>query len=139
MLVDSCTVFMGYFSKIVSFVSSKVGSNPCETHAFDPFFPARRGWAVKENDKELRLRLDMSGLSKEDVKISVEQNTLVICGEADHDNDGKGRRHSSRIDLIPSHYNVNEIKAEMRNGVLKVAIPKVGDEEKKDAFHVQVE
>lgn len=74
---------------------------------FDPFFPprslsqvlnlmdqlmedpfqassgggSRRGWYVKEDDKALKLWIDMPGLSKEDVKVAVEQNTLIIRGE----------------------------------------------------------
>ncbi|KAG7015728.1 Heat shock 22 kDa protein, mitochondrial [Cucurbita argyrosperma subsp. argyrosperma] len=37
---------------------------------------------VREDDDALYLRMDMPGLSKEDVKVSVEQNTLIIKGEA---------------------------------------------------------
>ena len=42
---------------------------------------SRRGWDVKENEEALFLRMDMPGLDKQDVKISVEQNTLVVKGE----------------------------------------------------------
>ena len=45
----------------------------------------RRGWDAKETEDYLLLCLDMSGLSKEDVKISVEQNTLTIKGGRSHD------------------------------------------------------
>jgi HSP20 family protein len=41
----------------------------------------RRGWDAKETEDALHLRIDMPGLSKEDVKIFVEQNTLTIKGE----------------------------------------------------------
>ena len=45
----------------------------------------RSGWDAKETEDSLLLRLDMPGLGKEDVKISIEQNTLTIKGGRSHD------------------------------------------------------
>ncbi|CAM8980322.1 unnamed protein product [Rhodiola kirilowii] len=39
----------------------------------------------------------------------------------------------------PNLYKLDGIKAEMKNGVLKVAVPKVKQEERTDAHHVQIE
>ncbi|GAB2211940.1 hypothetical protein Droror1_Dr00025279 [Drosera rotundifolia] len=98
----------------------------------------RRGWDLKEDESSLHLSMDMPGLGKEDVKVSVEENTLIIKGEG-----GKvtelGRRYSTRIDLTLKLHKVDGIKAEMKNGVLKVVIPKVKEDEKKDVFQVNVE
>ncbi|KAI5328487.1 PREDICTED: small [Prunus dulcis] len=108
----------------------------------NPFFAgSRRGWDVKENEEALFLRMDMPGLDKEDVKISVEQNTLVVKGEDkdSEDEEGGGRRFSSRLDLPPNLYKLDSIRAEMKNGVLKLAIPKVKEDERKDVFEVKVE
>ncbi|KAJ0104939.1 hypothetical protein Patl1_18499 [Pistacia atlantica] len=113
----------------------------------NPFFsrgiasPSRRGWDVKEDKDTLLLRMDMPGLSKEDVKISVENNTLIIKGEAQEESDDEesGRRFSSRLDLPPTLYKLDEIKAEMKNGILKLVVPKVKEEERKDVYQVQVE
>ncbi|KAL4565641.1 hypothetical protein LXL04_029744 [Taraxacum kok-saghyz] len=105
-------------------------------------FGARRGWDAKEDDNTLYLRFDMPGLDKENIKISVEQNTLIIKAEADkesEDDEEPPRRYSSRIDLPTDVYKLDEIKAEMKNGVLKVMVPKVKTEERKDVFQVQVE
>ncbi|XVE63889.1 hypothetical protein DITRI_Ditri07aG0057300 [Diplodiscus trichospermus] len=41
----------------------------------------RRSWDARETEDALNLRIDMPGLAKEDVKVSVEQNTLIIKGE----------------------------------------------------------
>lgn len=108
-------------------------------------YPSRRGLDVKEDENTLVLRMDMPGLSKDDVKIAVEQNTLIIRGEAsekESDGDGDeetGRRYSNRIDLPPNLYKFDEIKAGMKNGVLKITVPKVKEDERNDVFHVNVE
>ncbi|KAI4370014.1 hypothetical protein MLD38_018401 [Melastoma candidum] len=111
-------------------------------HFFDePFM--NRNWDVKEDDDTLYLRMDMPGLSKEDVKVVVEHNTLVIRGEGQKE-EGEGdesivrRRYSGRIDLQTKRYKMDEIKAEMKHGVLKVVLPKVKDEEREGVVEVAV-
>jgi len=99
-----------------------------------------RGWDARETEDGLYLRMDMPGLGKENVKVAVEQNTLVIKGETEESGeDDGGRRYSSRIDLPDKLYKTDQIKAEMKNGVLKVMVPKVKEEERSDVFHVNVE
>ncbi|KAL2550162.1 23.5 kDa heat shock protein [Forsythia ovata] len=99
-----------------------------------------RNWEARETDDGLHLRMDMPGLGKEDVKVSVEQSTLIIKGEGkkELEEEERGRRYSSRIDLPENLYKTNEIKAEMKNGVLKVFIPKIKQEERSDVFHVTI-
>ncbi|KAL5551123.1 hypothetical protein UlMin_001299 [Ulmus minor] len=103
--------------------------------------PSRRGWDVKEDDEALYLRMDMPGLSKEELKVWVEQNTLVIKGEAEKasDEEESRRRYSSRLELPSQLYKLDSIKAEMKNGVLKLVVPKVKEDERKDVLQVQVE
>ncbi|KAJ0042830.1 hypothetical protein Pint_17215 [Pistacia integerrima] len=138
-----------------------------QVHVFDPFSPTRslsqvlnlvdqmtenplfagtrgglrRGWDAKEDEDALNLRIDMPGLGKEDVKVSVEQSTLVIKGEGGKEGDDEEtvRRYTSRIDLPEKMYKTDSIKAEMKNGVLKVVVPKVKEEERSDVVHVSVE
>lgn len=102
----------------------------------------RRGWDVREDDDALYLRIDMPGLGKENVKVAVEQNTLVIRGEGEKEageEEAAASRYSSRLDLPPRVYKLDQIRAEMKNGVLKVMVPKVKEEELKDVVQVQVE
>ncbi|CAN7115180.1 unnamed protein product [Brassica rapa subsp. narinosa] len=100
---------------------------------------ARRGWDVKEKDDGLHLRIDMPGLSREDVKLSLEQNTLVIKGEGGEEEEEDGRKFSSRIGLPEKVYKTDEIKAEMKNGVLKVVVPKLKEDERNNVRHIQVD
>ncbi|OAY74809.1 Heat shock 22 kDa protein, mitochondrial [Ananas comosus] len=103
----------------------------------------RRGWDAKEDEEALYLRVDMPGLGKEHVKVWAEQNTLVIRGEgekeSEDDGEGGARRFSSRIDLPADCFKMDQIKAEMKNGVLRVVVPKAKEEDRKDVFHVNVE
>ncbi|XP_068637008.1 heat shock 22 kDa protein, mitochondrial-like [Aristolochia californica] len=97
---------------------------------------------VKEDENAVRLRIDMPGLGNEQVKVWVEQNTLVIRGEgekeADEEDDGE-MTYTSKIDLPPKVCELDQMKAEMKKGVLRVIVPKVKGEERSDVLHVKVE
>lgn len=100
-----------------------------------------RGWDVKEDENALYIRMDMPGVGKENVKVSVEQNTLTIKGEGEKESEEEEnrRKYSSRLDLPPNIYKLDSVRAEMKNGVLKVVVPKVKEEERKDVLEVKVE
>ncbi|GFP89902.1 heat shock 22 kDa protein mitochondrial [Phtheirospermum japonicum] len=99
-------------------------------------------WKKKSTAKGIHLRMDMPGLGKEDVKVSVEQNTLLVkgAGKKEFDDDGvTGPGYNNKFDLSEKLYKIKEMKAEMKNGVLKVFVPKIKDEERTDVFDVRVE
>ncbi|XP_073008976.1 small heat shock protein, chloroplastic-like [Typha latifolia] len=98
----------------------------------------RTPWDIMEDEKEVRMRFDMPGLSKEEVKVSVEDDVLVIRGahkeEGSTEEDAwwKGRSVSSydtRL-LLPDSCDKSKVTAELKNGVLLVAIPKTQVEHK---------
>ncbi|PRQ59822.1 putative small heat shock protein HSP20 [Rosa chinensis] len=107
----------------------------------NPFLSAtRRGWDARETEDGLHLRFEMPGLGKEDVKVWVEKNTLVIRGEGGHvDGEEEPRRYSTGIQLPEKMFKTDGVKAEMKNGVLRVVVPKIKEEERSDVFHVRVE
>ncbi|KAM5557080.1 heat shock 22 kDa protein, mitochondrial [Rosa sericea] len=107
----------------------------------NPFLSAtRRGWDARETEDGLHLRLEMPGLGKDDVKVSVEKNTLVIRGEGGHvDGEEEPRRYSTGIQLPEKMFKTDGVKADMKNGVLTVVVPKIKEEERSDVFHVRVE
>lgn len=104
-------------------------------------FPGKTGevavrtpWDINEDEDEIKLRFDMPGLSKEDVKVSVEDDVLVIRGERrkeegeeDDSTDSWSRRsyssYGTRLQL-PDGCQMDKVKAEMKNGVLYISVPK---------------
>ncbi|XP_043703823.1 23.6 kDa heat shock protein, mitochondrial-like [Telopea speciosissima] len=104
----------------------------------------RGGWDVIEEEKGLYIRIDMPGVGKEDVKVSVEENTMTITGEGDkesgyRESGRRGRRYYNTIVIPMKLFKMDQIKAEMKNGVLTIVILKVKEEESKDIHHVQIE
>ncbi|KAJ0984595.1 hypothetical protein J5N97_002951 [Dioscorea zingiberensis] len=100
----------------------------------------RRGWDAREDENALYLRIDMPGLDKEHVRVSAEQGTLVIKGEGEKEQEDESpRRYSTRIDLPDESFKMDEIRAEMKNGVLKVVVPKIKEEERKDVYQIKIE
>lgn len=75
------------------------------------------------------------------MKLALEQNTLVIKGEGktEEGDEEDGRKFSSRIGLPEKVYKTDEIKAEMKNGVLKVVVPKLKEDERYNVRHIQVD
>ncbi|KAM0868535.1 hypothetical protein ACQ4PT_041248 [Festuca glaucescens] len=106
---------------------------------------ARCGWSVvKEDDDAVYLKVPMPGLGKEHVKVSAEQNSLVIKGKGEKEpwdgekDDAAVPKYSGRIEMPANAFKMDKIKAEMKNGVLRVTVPKL-KEERKDVFQVEIE
>jgi HSP20 family protein len=114
---------------------------------FDDIFPGveegesrfeRAGWSpqvdVLETDDHYRLRVDLPGVSREEVTISAEGARVSIRGERQQDTETSGenmirterrRGRFYRAMTLPSEVNASQAKAHFENGVLMVDLPKV--------------
>jgi len=96
---------------------------------------------IKENDKEVIIDVAAPGLSKKDFEISVENNTLTISAhkEVEKVEEGTnfvkkefGYENFQRSFTLPEEiFDVENIKATYKNGVLEIVIPKKEEEQKK--------
>ena len=88
---------------------------------------------MKETDKEYELKVDLPGMEKSEIKMTVENNGLVIEGERKSEKkEEKDKYHFTerhygsfhREVSLPKNANVEAINAVYENGVLNVVIPK---------------
>ncbi|PUZ41946.1 hypothetical protein GQ55_9G543900 [Panicum hallii var. hallii] len=107
----------------------------------------RLPWDIVEDEEEVKMRFDMPGLARDEVKVMVEEDTLVIRGEhkkeegAEAGGDGWWKERSvSSYDMrlaLPDECDKSKVRAELKNGVLLVTVPKTEVERKVIDVHVQ--
>ncbi|XP_008792025.2 26.5 kDa heat shock protein, mitochondrial [Phoenix dactylifera] len=109
--------------------------------------PSRFLGRMKEVKDCYKLRYEVPGLRKEDMRITVEDRFLVITGERkeeEDDSDEEGGWYSKRYGyyntslLLPDDAKVEEIKAEVKDGILCITIPR-NEEKKRNVREVKIQ
>ena len=89
---------------------------------------------IEETDEHFLVSFDLPGVSKDDVKIEMRGNQLLVSGERKEEHERKaGRRVTEeryygafqRVFTLPSHVDANKIEAQYQNGVLRISLPKL--------------
>ncbi|CAL5202226.1 unnamed protein product [Lathyrus oleraceus] len=100
-------------------------------------------WLIKEGHKDYKIRFNMPGMNKNDVKVWIEEKMLVVKAEkvATEQHEGQAKsdgelseehedwptnsygRYNHRISL-PENIEFEKIKAQVKDGVLYITIPK---------------
>jgi HSP20 family protein len=96
------------------------------------------GWVpvadIVELEKEFLIKLDLPDVKREEVLVFAEDGNIVIKGTRKHERDVKDvkviRRETfygnfERVFTLPDNVEVNAIKAECKDGVLRVHLPKL--------------
>ena len=85
---------------------------------------------IYENDDEILLHADMPGVAKEDVTINVDNGKLAISGVRRFETPGAvswaefGDVEYQRTFSVPQTIDVAKVNAELKDGVLKLHLPK---------------
>jgi len=118
---------------------------------FDRFFGRSGGdgstsavWApstdLVETDDAYRIHLDVPGMSKEDMTINLQNNTLTVSGkrtaEETHEDDEYVRVERTfgnfhRTFTLPDAVDAENIEATYENGVLNISVPKTERSERR--------
>ncbi|KAI8802227.1 HSP20-like chaperone [Cladochytrium replicatum] len=92
---------------------------------------------ITENDQEYALHMDLPGMKKDQVKVTVDNGFLCIEGERNDEREDKTDTrhvversfgHFHRRLRLPPNAQGEQIKAGMENGVLQLTIPKKPEE-----------
>lgn len=103
--------------------------------------PNGRPWVpavdIKENENELLLTADIPGVDMKDVDVRVENGTLTIRGERKFESEKTGEKKDGswhrversygkfeRAFTLPETVNFDAVKADYKDGVLKITLPK---------------
>jgi HSP20 family protein len=120
---------------------------------FDDFFgnrPARIEWTegvwnpsvdVTEDKDSLVVKAEMPGMSKDDVKVSVQDNVLTLKGEKKQEKEEKDKNYHRversygsfcRSFQLPTSVKADKIKANYKDGVLSITLPKTEEVKPKE-------
>ncbi|UCG31535.1 MAG: Hsp20/alpha crystallin family protein [candidate division WOR-3 bacterium] len=109
---------------------------------FDTFFGSSQGdlenyWKpaidIEESNGNLMVRAEIPGISKEDIKVSVQDDMLMISGERTRENEKKDKTFHRiercygqfrRMIRLPATVDAEKVKATYKDGVLHVTLPK---------------
>lgn len=96
---------------------------------------------ISETDDEYVMKMDLPGVKKDDVKISVHNGELIISGERKEEKEDK-KTHHHRIErnygkyyrsfTLPENIDQENIEAEFNDGSLKVKVPKTEEAKPKE-------
>ena len=101
---------------------------------------------IAEEDVQYLVKVDLPGVSKDDVKITMEGNLLTISGEKKEQKETKkSNYHSlernygsfSRSFTLPTTVQGDKVEAEYKDGVLNITLPKA-EEAKRKQIEVKV-
>jgi HSP20 family protein len=109
--------------------------------AFSPMFGegelSTRTWAppvdIYENENNIVLKADLPGVDPKDVEVRVEDSTLYLKGERKFEKETKEENYHrversygsfARSFSLPNSINAEKVKAEYKDGLLTLTLPK---------------
>jgi HSP20 family protein len=120
---------------------------------FEDFFghtPVRSGWTegvwnptvdISEDKDNVIIKAEMPGLRKDDVKISVQDNVLILKGDKKQEKEEKDKNYHRiersygsfcRSFQLPTTVKTDKIRAVYKDGVLNLILPKTEEVKPKE-------
>ncbi|HEX3443285.1 MAG TPA: Hsp20/alpha crystallin family protein [Chthoniobacterales bacterium] len=102
---------------------------------------------ITEDEKEYLINVELPEVKKEDVKVAIENGTLTISGERKFEKEEKNKKYHRieraygsfvRSFALPEGTDGAKVKAEFKDGILKVHLPK-NEETKSKSLEVKVQ
>lgn len=116
-----------------TFLGSLFGQTAAPTEVCEPATQAVP-MDLYETDTSYEAYLDVPGLSRDDVKISVEESSVTIRGERPARAQSTNEKHFRRVERwtgafaqtlnLPTTIDASKIEAQLKDGVLKLVLPK---------------
>ncbi len=90
---------------------------------------------ILQKDDAFYILIDMPGVDKKDLNISIDKDTLIIEGKTSYPNFEKEKLWEQEFDnvkyvrkfTLADTVDKEKIKASLKNGVLKIYLPKVAE------------
>ena len=88
---------------------------------------------VMEDDQKFKISLVFAGFAKDDIKLDMQDNELIVIGEKAEKKEEKNEKYHlsefrsgkfKRSFYLPETANIEKIEAELKNGILEIEIPK---------------
>jgi len=88
---------------------------------------------IVETDKNFELMVEVPGLDRNDIRLKVDDQVLIMSGERKSEEEKEGRSYRrvertygkfERRFRLPSEADLDKIEATYKNGVLTVSVPK---------------
>jgi HSP20 family protein len=88
---------------------------------------------VTEDSEKYTIKVELPGVAKEDVKVTVEDGVLTIMGERKEEKEERDKKHHRiersygsfrRTFTLPEDSSGEKVSADFKDGILKVHLPK---------------
>lgn len=99
---------------------------------------------VSETDKEICITAELPGIEKDDVDVEIAGDKITISGEKKSEKEEKGEKEGRkfhrierssgefrRMTRLPFEIDPDSVKADVKNGVLTVTVPKPAEAQQK--------
>ncbi|KAA8522230.1 hypothetical protein F0562_012903 [Nyssa sinensis] len=129
-IVGLLGIVLGYDSPVI------VQGAPQVFKMENPFQSVGPGNAVEVNEVKngTLVRLVLPGVGENGIKVWTENNTVFFAGEGEIEWEGDDcrRKYGGSLEFHPEEYRADGVKAEMKNGILRLLVPNAEAKEKKE-------